>query len=381
MESSAVNEKEDLVPALWQLDVDEFSNHLIKKIHVHKPLIVVFLEETLSVEDFSWQDTKHRGSFPQIRNITMMSARQEFIPAVDDPIASLRELTVSHDYTWKKYDGQKLPTESGIILIVKLKDPLTNEDRPDLLRRHDGNIADIYSQLLAKHSRIVALYTGKQSSWVELESNRVRRQVSPPGVDGNPGVTYRLKDIQIFSNYYPTLFDNGNNITLSPTPYLSDDTRKGYRRLILTFTFSEEPKKILLRFKFPKANGRWSLSEIEYQSDNRSAVLTPSLDISEKINSAYGHIGNVIFKNDTAGVSLVFWDITVQAYAQGDLTKNVFIAANSPPFFTAPIWSGLIVTFVLGIILAWGIIMLMDIRTMDRFDDPKGKTITVTASE
>lgn len=50
-------------------------------------------------------------------------------------------------------------------------------------------------------------------------------------------------------------------------------------------------------------------------------------------------------------------------------------------FTTVPIWTGLFVTLLLGLILVWGISMIMDIRTMDRFDDPKGKTITVTAQE
>lgn len=216
-ESSLVTEKEDVVPALSQLDIDEFSNHLIKKVHVHKPLIVVFLEETLSVEDFSWQDTKHRGSFPQVKNITGMSSKLEFIPSVDDPIASLKELTVSHDYAWKKFDGEKLPSESGIILVVKMKDPLNNEDRPEMLRRHDGNIADIYSQLLAKHSRIIAVYSGKQSSWVEFESNRVRREAIEEEASEN-GIEFQHDDIKIYTTSPPILYDNGNNITLSTKP-------------------------------------------------------------------------------------------------------------------------------------------------------------------
>lgn len=210
-ESSAITEKEDAVPALSQLDVDEFTNHLVKKIHIHKPLIVVFLEETLSVEDFSWKDNRYKGSFPQLKNITSMSAKLEFIPSVDDPMTSLRELIVSHDYVWKKYDGVKLPIESGIILVVKMKDPLNYEDRPQMLRRHDGNIAEIYSQLLAKHSRIIAIFTGKQSSWVEFESNRVKRGLTDI-------YTYIVGDIQLHTSKAPVVFDGPNNFTLSNIP-------------------------------------------------------------------------------------------------------------------------------------------------------------------
>lgn len=50
-------------------------------------------------------------------------------------------------------------------------------------------------------------------------------------------------------------------------------------------------------------------------------------------------------------------------------------------FTSAPIWAGLFIIFLLLIILATGLSWIMDIRTMDRFDDPKGKTITVSATD
>ena len=50
-------------------------------------------------------------------------------------------------------------------------------------------------------------------------------------------------------------------------------------------------------------------------------------------------------------------------------------------FTSAPIWSGIFVTFILVTIMSIGLSMMMDIKTMDRFDDPKGKTITINVSE
>lgn len=49
--------------------------------------------------------------------------------------------------------------------------------------------------------------------------------------------------------------------------------------------------------------------------------------------------------------------------------------------FSPAIWAGLFITFMLLIILSVGITFIMDIRTMDRFDDPKGKTITINAAD
>lgn len=54
---------------------------------------------------------------------------------------------------------------------------------------------------------------------------------------------------------------------------------------------------------------------------------------------------------------------------------------NCVGFTTIPIWSGLFVTFILLLIMTFGLTMMMDIKTMDRFDDAKGKTITINTSE
>lgn len=50
-------------------------------------------------------------------------------------------------------------------------------------------------------------------------------------------------------------------------------------------------------------------------------------------------------------------------------------------YFTPGIWGALFIVILLMSIMTYGISMMMDIRTMDKFDDPKGKTITVSTAE
>lgn len=50
-------------------------------------------------------------------------------------------------------------------------------------------------------------------------------------------------------------------------------------------------------------------------------------------------------------------------------------------FFTGSILSGLLIVVLLLTITFIGVCWMMDINTMDRFDDPKGKTITINASD
>lgn len=56
-------------------------------------------------------------------------------------------------------------------------------------------------------------------------------------------------------------------------------------------------------------------------------------------------------------------------------------AEDSVYFFTIPILSGLFVTSLLVTIVLIGLTMIFDVKTMDQFDDPKGKSITINASD
>lgn len=50
-------------------------------------------------------------------------------------------------------------------------------------------------------------------------------------------------------------------------------------------------------------------------------------------------------------------------------------------WFTIPIWIGFLVTLLFTAILSFGIYALLEIKTPDRFENPKGKTITVNTSD
>uniref|UniRef100_T1HAB1 V-type proton ATPase subunit S1/VOA1 transmembrane domain-containing protein n=2 Tax=Rhodnius prolixus TaxID=13249 RepID=T1HAB1_RHOPR len=382
-EASSTSDKQDVIPALYQLDSDEFSNHIIKKIHVHNPLIALFLEETLSMEDFSWQDVQQQGSFSQLRNLTKMAAKTEFIPSVENPLDAMKSLVVSNNYLWKKYDRNNLPTKGGVLLEVKMKDPLSNEDRPALLRRHDANIAEIYSQLLAKHSSIIAIFTGKQSSWMEFESNRVRREAEEKNnssTSSSPASLNILKGNISDKNYVIDPFDNpvitvGNEtITLTSPDCCKMDDRTNYTRLISSYKYNDGSKLMKLRFRFEKEENRWKLAFVEFEDGAVKEELYPEADISAPIGKSFKTTSPVVFRSkDEKDVELRFGGLQAQAFMTG--VEFGETAKAKTVFFTPGIWSGLIVTFILGLILTWGIVMLMDIRTMDRFDDPKGKTI------
>lgn len=61
-------------------------------------------------------------------------------------------------------------------------------------------------------------------------------------------------------------------------------------------------------------------------------------------------------------------------------TSNVFTFGNAnycQGFFTSGIWMAITASLILTLILAFGVSFLFGINTMDRFDDPKGKPLSI----
>ncbi|XP_059589060.1 V-type proton ATPase subunit S1 isoform X1 [Alligator mississippiensis] len=76
---------------------------------------------------------------------------------------------------------------------------------------------------------------------------------------------------------------------------------------------------------------------------------------------------------------LLLHDIQLQAF---NVTGRRFsYASDCAGFFSAPVWMGLLPGALLAAVLAYGLHMLLGLRAMDRFDDPKGPSIAVPQTE
>lgn len=213
---SSTSDKVTNFPALARISCERFNQYMAKKVHAEQSssVIVLFVEESLSVEDFSSQDSQGHGYFSNIQNITGTAANSEFFPSVESPVDAIKNL-VKVGYKIQYLQGREFPEDGKIILIVKLQDANADEDRPDLLRRHDFTVAEVYSQLLAKFSHVVAIFTGLQSSWMQPEElNRVKREVDLSGNSTN-FILYRLQDAALLFSHNATLIDGDNVFDLA----------------------------------------------------------------------------------------------------------------------------------------------------------------------
>ncbi|XP_058800983.1 V-type proton ATPase subunit S1-like [Phymastichus coffea] len=145
---------------------------------------------------------------------------------------------------------------------------------------------------------------------------------------------------------------------------------------------------VVLVADFNVLNGYVKLVDITYAVENKSdnpIVLKSKTNIEfPTTNFSYHYSNSILFSYvysdpDKKVLNMIVLNLTD---IQVQLNTTVFgDAYDCVGFTTVPVWMRLFVTFILGLIMTWSIWMIMDIRTMDRFDDPKGKTITVTAQE
>eukprot|EP00112_Aurelia_sp_Birch-Aquarium-sp1_P009948 Seg215.6 transcript_id=Seg215.6/GoldUCD/mRNA.D3Y31 product="V-type proton ATPase subunit S1" protein_id=Seg215.6/GoldUCD/D3Y31 len=141
--------------------------------------------------------------------------------------------------------------------------------------------------------------------------------------------------------------------------------------------------KFELRLSFKKLpDTDWACSDLKvtYSGTVEGATLTnenvdfpkcPVLVTAPK-SMSYA-CGDLKFKLD--GATLAFKTFQIQPFAVK--AGSFSFAYDCVGFFTTPILTGIFVTALLISIVLGGIMAMMGISTMDRFDDPKGPTIQV----
>lgn len=153
-------------------------------------------------------------------------------------------------------------------------------------------------------------------------------------------------------------------------------------RLLLGFsTTSAAGLEVNLTLNFGVLSaGYWYFNNIEYETNSSTGTLTSDSAIYFPFNFSYHCSPNSIFYNNATYVNLTGIQVQIDPTAT-NTTVNFSDGFDCVGFMSVPIWSGIFVTAILGLLLIWALTMILDIRTMDRFDDPKGKTITIAGAE
>lgn len=129
------------------------------------------------------------------------------------------------------------------------------------------------------------------------------------------------------------------------------------------------------------SGGTWRANAFSYNGDLRFKSTVP---VSAYDRKSFG-CGDLHLFEITTATEITLENVQIQPLFQpaaGEVLTAFSDHHNDcVGFFSPAIWGALFVVILLMSIMSCGITFILDIKTNDRFDDPKGKTITISAQE
>lgn len=253
--------------------------------------------------------------------------------------------------------------------------------RADLLRAHDAEIAAVQSAVAAEATNALFIYTGRQSAPIQLRSARVARQAPSP-TPSSANYTFFNQDRLML--YYTNLtFDNAviEIASMSAT----------FNGTVINVQLTGKVPTDTLSFEVHTDNTTWwQLENIQFRGvqqmprDQQLGALpefsyhcTPAIEFNVFATNA---------RTVTVRSKLLWSGLQVEPNfeaAGADLKPRVSFSDSwdCVSFISEGFLGGFLVTLLMLMILTIGVAWIMDIRTMDRFDDAKGKAISVASTE
>lgn len=116
-----------------------------------------------------------------------------YYPYVESPITVLKKLNRNvNELSFNQLKNLKL--QPGQIVIVRLDDARDNEDRENMLMRHDNMIYTNFKKLIMETKDVIVMYTGMRSSWVMLSEadseTNIRQRRETTGNEPATNVSY-----------------------------------------------------------------------------------------------------------------------------------------------------------------------------------------------
>ncbi|KAF6200177.1 hypothetical protein GE061_006478 [Apolygus lucorum] len=245
-------------------------------------------------------------------------------------------------YTYTKFDKVNPRNKPGTAVEVALSDPFITEDRPHLLRRHDADITRIYSDLLASAPHIVAIFTGRQNSWVEAEANRVRREANETE---QPSVEWKTTGAMVSASSLKLTVDTKTyDLTATDLTDVKIDDRKNYSRIIATYSKSEGANKvkITIRLKFNYDKTSWYIGDSEVDVDATKYQISPKTKTPTSLGQSLSQ-EDFTLEDTEHKLTLLFKSFQAEKFQKGQ-SRFSTASTDGRVFFTGAIWMGLLVT-------------------------------------
>ncbi|CAD5118786.1 DgyrCDS7465 [Dimorphilus gyrociliatus] len=397
----SINLKESLVGQT--ILESEFHNLYLKDLKDdHERSIILFSTSSLSIEDFSkysdaYNEKSNGAALKNLKNRIENSESRQLI-SVENPFDAVMALGQNNVNLYKKYKIDSIANfpdiaEQKILLIVSL---------PEDAEESDTLINSVLNKFDSVNKKYLAIFTGEKSSSTQ-NAVRIGRHILEEKEKKQPVPTILKCGL---------IYLKGANISLNAlqskdpaqkyyVPVKSSDIKADCAKdgkATVTIPFEDGDKKIELSVELMSTilTKNKAFTNPPYQLSNYSVHLKTEKGeevnfVSPRVDSVGPrksfHCGNLVLNNKhepgkrTYDVSVILNSYQIQMNVTEPKEAVFHNAEDCVGFFTTAIWSGLIAVFVLVVVLVFAILMIMDIKTMDRFDDPKGKHLNLGKTE
>ncbi|XP_026567157.1 V-type proton ATPase subunit S1 [Pseudonaja textilis] len=382
--------------------------------------VLLFLQEKLSVEDFTAYGgvfgNKPDSAFPNLENALRTAPSSLVLPSVDwfaagaVPAFLKAKLGVSPLHV-DQNTLQELRLNASLPALLMVRLPYTTGSSlmapKEVLTSNDEILGQVLSALQSEDIPYTAILTALRPSRVlrdvsDMAPEKLGRQLLQTEtafapvrypLTGTPKILFWASNLSVTINN--TLFDL-TNLTFGPSATVD------VQESVWNFSASELALKYKningkeLKIRFLMTNASYSISKQNWFVLHTVELVRPGdppavfnvTQITAPTNYSFScacvssepSLGGMLFpaKNATQ------WDLTIlrfQIQSYQLINETFSDASDCAGFFSPGIWMGLLTSLLLVAIFTYGLHMIMSLKTMDRFDDPKGPTISVPQTE
>ncbi|KAK1167036.1 V-type proton ATPase subunit S1-like [Acipenser oxyrinchus oxyrinchus] len=414
--------------SLWKGQLFEYEGHIISEQELHnllQPLfnqssrnIVLFLQDKLSMDDFTYYRRDHANEKPfhSLQISIETSASSLVLPAVTTQGSSHLSEYLQKQTEWNIFTADHLPIEDldidpskpNLFLVnLPVLSSTSDESRAHVLANNDLTMGKFTTNLKNLGIPFTAIYTafspskGFKSTDMTSHTGRQLLAVDIPAPARYSPLTVTngtYTCIIMFATKVALTFKNTLHVDLTNETFVSHTVNSTSSECSDTNTLvslkysnpAEGINTLELRFlmtnKFYKGSARkwFTFDSLEIIQDNlHTARFNASISAPAEYSYHCQLVGtnmNYASRFIPANKEAQAWEIHISDFQiQGfNIKNNMFsYASDCASFFTPGIWMGLMSTFLMLSILYYGLLMIMQLTTNDRFDDPKGAAIFV----
>ncbi|NWI91796.1 VAS1 ATPase, partial [Pitta sordida] len=384
--------------------------------------LVLFLQDRLSIDDFTYLSESYGSRNPFQNEILQSSPSSLVLPAVDCEAIRYLLSILQESGDWKLTNVTNLNVSQlevnasePNLLVVQLQ-PLVSGLRKistlETVAENDKIIGRVAMDLQKRGIQFSVIYTAVRPSRISRRTDVVaelRRKLM--AAEEEESISYPPLNVTT-GNYTCILFYASNFSLRANSSVFIDLTNATFVTQDVDISASQcSDSNTTLSLKYTKPVNGISSLEIRFLMTNKfyevSARKWSTLDSVEIVQdgekfatfhvSAISAPAEYSFHCQLVGTSNLYparlvpsnneaknWDVFISGLQiQGfNIENNQFsYASDCTGFFSPGIWMGLVTSIILLWILTYGIHMIMQLTTNSRFDDPKGPALSVPQTE